>query len=118
MHTHCFYFQVSALKLWYNKSLKESIDKARIYHQLVPMVVEYEYGTTKVREKRIINRLYYLLSSVCFSQDVVQKLKDIGHSVKRMKKSIGSAVTAIAKSPSGMIETMPDFRRPGNSSGY
>ncbi|XP_029347726.1 scoloptoxin SSD20-like [Acyrthosiphon pisum] len=78
-------------------TLKEVIDKPRIYHQLVPMEVQYEYGTIK---------------------SVVQKLKDIGHPVSRLKNTIGSAATAIAKSPSGMIETMPDFRRPGNSSGY
>jgi len=29
-------------------TLKEVIDKPRIYHQLMPMVVQYEYGTTKV----------------------------------------------------------------------
>lgn len=43
-----FYLQASALKLWYNKTLKEVIDKPRIYHQLMPMQVQYEYGTTKV----------------------------------------------------------------------
>ncbi|XP_025415855.1 glutathione hydrolase 1 proenzyme-like isoform X2 [Sipha flava] len=88
---------VSALKLWYNKTLKEAVDKPRLYHQLVPMIVQYEYGTTK---------------------DVVQKLKSIGHPVERLKNTIGSAATAIGKSLSGTIEAMPDFRRPGNSSGY
>jgi gamma-glutamyltranspeptidase len=39
---------VSALKLWYNKTLKEAIDKPRIFHQLVPMQIQYEYGTTRV----------------------------------------------------------------------
>jgi len=56
-----------------------------------------------------------------FFQDVVQKLKDIGHTVVRLKDnggSGGSAASAIAKSSSGMIEAMPDFRRRGNSSGY
>lgn len=38
--------------------------------------------------------------------------------MSRLENNIGSAATAIAKSPSGMIEAMPDFRRPGNSSGY
>lgn len=55
-----YFIQVSALKLWYNKSLKESIDKPRIYHQLEPMVVEYEYGTTKVIDNYRINELYIL----------------------------------------------------------
>ncbi|XP_060862916.1 scoloptoxin SSD14-like [Metopolophium dirhodum] len=88
---------VTALKLWYNKTLKEVIDKPRIFHQLLPMQVQYEYGTTR---------------------DVIQTLKDIGHPVIRLSSTGTSAATAIAKSASGMIEAMPDFRRPGNSSGY
>ncbi|XP_022163024.1 gamma-glutamyltranspeptidase 1-like [Myzus persicae] len=88
---------VSALKLWCNKTLKEVIDKPRIFHQLVPMQVQYEYGTTR---------------------DVIQTLKDIGHPVIRLTTTASSAATAIAKSASGMIEAMPDYRRPGNSSGY
>lgn len=42
------YFQISSLKLWYNLTLKEAVDKPRIYHQLVPMEIQYEYGMTKV----------------------------------------------------------------------
>jgi len=41
---------------------------------------------------------------------------DIGHKVVRLDNG-ASAVTAIAKTSSGMFEAMPDFRRPGNSSG-
>jgi len=92
----------------------------------MPMQVQYEYGTTKVgyiimidkclkRYKIIIKIIFLLL------QDVVQKLKDIGHTVIRLRDnggSGGSAASAIARSPSGMIEAMPDFRRKGNSSGY
>lgn len=66
-----------------------------------------------------------LISKSCFPflffQDVVQKLIDIGHPVMRLKDnggSGGSAASAIARTPSGMIEVMPDFRRKGNSSGY
>ncbi|VVC34642.1 Hypothetical protein CINCED_3A025773 [Cinara cedri] len=44
---------VTALKLWQNKTLKEALDKPRIYHQLLPMEVHYEYGTTKVSTKSI-----------------------------------------------------------------
>lgn len=43
-----FYLKVIAFKLWYNKTLKEVIDKPRIFHQLVPMQVQYEFGTTRV----------------------------------------------------------------------
>ncbi|KAE9545643.1 hypothetical protein AGLY_001186 [Aphis glycines] len=88
---------VSAYKLWYNKTLKEAIDKPRIFHQLVPMQIQYEYGITK---------------------DVIQTLKDIGHPVTRLPNNRFSASTAIAKTISGMIEVMPDYRRPGNCSGY
>lgn len=28
--------------------MKEAIDKPRLYHQLVPMEIQYDYGTTKV----------------------------------------------------------------------
>lgn len=60
------YFQASALRLWYNKTLKEVIDKPRIYHQLMPMQVQYEYGTTRVEYK--YNRFIYniLLFMSCF----------------------------------------------------
>ncbi|KAL5244956.1 hypothetical protein ACI65C_012366 [Semiaphis heraclei] len=88
---------MAAHKLWYNNTLKEVLDKPRIYHQLVPMEIQYEYRTTK---------------------NVVQKLKDIGHPVIRMDYILGSAASAISKSPTGMIEAMSDFRRPGNTSGY
>jgi len=88
---------MAAHKLWYNNTLKEVLDKPRIYHQLVPMEIRYEYRTTK---------------------NVVQKLKEIGHPVTRMHYIQGSAASAISISPSGMIEAMSDFRRPGNTSGY
>jgi len=51
-------------------------------------------------------------------QDVIQTLKDIGHPVTRLPNNGFSASSAIAKTISGMIEVMPDFRRPGNYSGY
>jgi len=58
---------VSTLKLWYNKTLKESVDKSRLYHQLVPMEIQYEYGITRVNQnynskcliKNIHNQLFY-----------------------------------------------------------
>lgn len=60
------YFQASALKLWYNKTLKEVIDKPRIYHQLMPMQVQYEYGTTKVEYKYYRFIFNILLLKSCF----------------------------------------------------
>ncbi|KAL4132604.1 hypothetical protein QTP88_009728 [Uroleucon formosanum] len=88
---------MAAHKLWYNNTLKEVLDKPRVYHQLVPMEIRYEYRTTR---------------------KVVQKLKDIGHPVTRISYTQGSAASAISRSSTGMIEAMSDFRRPGNTSGY
>jgi len=50
---------MAAHKLWYNNTLKEVLDKPRIYHQLVPMEIRYEYRTTKVKSK-------YNISSILF----------------------------------------------------
>jgi len=38
--------------------------------------------------------------------------------MSRIDYTGGSAATAISKSPTGMVEVMTDFRRPGNISGY
>lgn len=51
-------------------------------------------------------------------KDVVKRLKDIGHPVKRLKHTQCAQASAISISPSGLIEVMTDFRRPGNTSGY
>ncbi|XP_027844964.1 scoloptoxin SSD14-like isoform X2 [Aphis gossypii] len=88
---------VSALILWYNKTLKEAIEEPRLYHQLIPMQVDYEYGVLK---------------------SVVDKLKYVGHKVRRMMIKDKSAVTGIFKTPEGIITAMSDFRQLGNTSGY
>lgn len=36
-------------KLWFDQSIKEAVDEARIHHQITPMHVEYEFGVTDVR---------------------------------------------------------------------
>lgn len=54
---------------------------------------------------------------ICFAvKDVLQKLKDIGHPMTLLKKG-GSAASAIAKTSSGMLEAMPDYRRQGTTFG-
>jgi len=55
---------VTALKLWYNKTLKEVIDKPRIFHQLVPMQVQYEYGTPRVMLKYKMFTKYFTNSII------------------------------------------------------
>jgi len=63
----------------------------------------------------VLVQFYYKF--IASFQDIINKLMDIGHPVVRLENG-ASAVTAIAKTSSGMFEAMPDFRRPGNSSGY
>uniref|UniRef100_A0A2H8TL05 Gamma-glutamyltranspeptidase 1 n=1 Tax=Melanaphis sacchari TaxID=742174 RepID=A0A2H8TL05_9HEMI len=88
---------VSALLLWYNKTLKEAIEEPRLYHQLIPMQVDYEYGVLK---------------------PVVEKLKHVGHKMRRMMNKDKSSVSGIFKTPEGIITAMSDFRQQGNTSGY
>jgi Gamma-glutamyltransferase len=39
--------QVIMMNLWSNNTLKESVDAARIHHQLFPMKYGYEYGVLR-----------------------------------------------------------------------
>lgn len=47
------------LKLWYNFTIKESVDKPRFFHQLIPMEVEYECGVLDVRMNFTVQRRRY-----------------------------------------------------------
>jgi len=51
-------------------------------------------------------------------QPVVEKLKAVGHKVRRMMKKDKSAVAGIFKTPEGIITAMSDFRQQGNISGF
>lgn len=100
----------------YKKTLKEAVDEPRIFHQLLPMQAQYEYGTTRVTHNTL-GEILMILMFFSF-KDVVERLKDIGHPVKRLKHTQCAQASAISISPSGLIEVMSDFRRPGNTSGY
>lgn len=43
-----FVYQVTIRKLWFDQTIKEAVDEARIHHQITPMHVEYEFGVTEV----------------------------------------------------------------------
>lgn len=49
---------------------------------------------------------------------MVEKLKHVGHRVRRMMTKDKSAVAGIHKTPEGIITAMSDFRQQGNVSGY
>ncbi|XP_039292330.1 glutathione hydrolase 1 proenzyme [Nilaparvata lugens] len=85
---------VAMLNLWFNKTIKEAIDEPRIHHQLFPMQVSYEFGTTK---------------------DIVKGLRKIGHKTAREPR--GSGVTGIAVTE-GKIYANCDKSKYGNHHGF
>ncbi|XP_065208918.1 scoloptoxin SSD14-like [Planococcus citri] len=78
------------------ENIKESMDNALFHHQLMPMVWQY----------------YMRMPT-----DIVEGMEKIGHKVKLMPLSSGSAVTGIERRD-GFIYPSSDFRRTGEVEGY
>lgn len=76
---------------WLGQNIKEAVDAPRIHHQLIPNVVEYEYG--------IMNQ-------------IVEGLEKRGHKTKRYTYR-GSIICAIYKNETG-IYANADFRKKGD----
>lgn len=76
--------------LWFDQNLKEAVDAPRIYHQLYPMKVQYEYGT-----------LDY----------IVEGLKKLGHELERVDKAT-SIICALLKQADKIIANA-DYRKQG-----
>lgn len=72
-------------------SLKESVDAARIHHQLFPMKVIYEYGIEKL---------------------IIDGLKKLGHQTMRYKNH-GSVICAITRE-NETIFANADYRKNGD----
>ncbi|XP_039292524.1 scoloptoxin SSD14 [Nilaparvata lugens] len=85
---------VSILTIYLGKSIKQAIDMPRIHHQLLPMVVSYEYGTLK---------------------STVEALQKIGHNTTREDRNSG--VTGILRT-SGIIEANADIIKNGACDGF
>ncbi|KAL4716683.1 hypothetical protein ACJJTC_004802 [Scirpophaga incertulas] len=81
-------------KLWFNQTIKEAVDAARVHHQLFPMVIRYEYGVLK---------------------HVVQGLRARGHGILRYTDR-GSIVCALFRNSTG-IYANADFRKGGDVAG-
>ncbi|XP_031635021.1 glutathione hydrolase 1 proenzyme-like [Contarinia nasturtii] len=79
---------IIARVLWFNQTIKEAIDEARIHHQLLPMHIEYQHGNTK---------------------KVVAGLQDLGHKMK-VYYYRGSVVRAIEKNQYGILANS-DWRK-------
>lgn len=50
-------------KLWFEQTIKEAVDEARIHHQIFPMTVQYEFGITEV--SKTYSFLYLICVGVC-----------------------------------------------------
>ena len=81
--------------LWLGQSIKEAVDAPRFHHQLVPMVLEYEYGLL---------------------DQEVKGLEALGHKTKRFHHR-GSVVCGIHRNDSA-IYANADFRKAGDVFGY
>ncbi|CAH1638310.1 unnamed protein product [Spodoptera littoralis] len=85
---------VTIRKLWFDQSIKEAVDEARIHHQITPMHVEYEFGVT---------------------EDIVQGLRAKGHGMVRYR-SRGSIICALYRNRTA-IYANADFRKGGDVAG-
>ncbi|KAG6444477.1 glutathione hydrolase 1 proenzyme isoform X2 [Manduca sexta] len=81
-------------KLWFDQTIKEAVDEARIHHQIFPMEVQYEFGII---------------------QDVVDGLRAKGHGMVRYRGR-GSVVCALYRN-STAIYANADFRKGGDVAG-
>ncbi|XP_036318220.1 scoloptoxin SSD14-like isoform X2 [Rhagoletis pomonella] len=88
--------EVAARILWFGQNIKSAIDAPRIHHQLLPNVLQYEFGQ--------------------FSEEVLQLLKAKGHELQPYK-DIGSVVCAIARNDTA-IYANADFRKRGGVAGF
>lgn len=79
--------------LWMNDTLYHAIKAKRLHHQLVPMLIQYEYG---------------------FDAEILKRLETKGHKTIPVKVQRGfSAVTGISKAHK-ILEASPDVRRNGS----
>ncbi|XP_063825676.1 glutathione hydrolase 1 proenzyme-like isoform X2 [Ostrinia nubilalis] len=81
-------------KLWFDQTIKEAVDEARIHHQIFPMTVEYEFGVV---------------------EDIVRGLREKGHGMVRYRGR-GSIVCALYRNRTGIFANA-DFRKGGDVAG-
>ncbi|KAL1450768.1 hypothetical protein WDU94_003093 [Cyamophila willieti] len=90
--------QVIMANLWLNQTIKESVDGARIHHQLYPMKYGYEYGVLR---------------------HIIEGMQKIGHVVTRLPNVFTSSITAVSThNTGGKVTANADFRRPGGGDGF
>lgn len=77
--------------LWFGQNVKEAVDAPRFHHQLIPMEIDYEFGT---------------------KDQVVHGLEAIGHKTNRYQYR-GSIICAIQRNKTA-IYANADFRKAGD----
>ncbi|XP_037936271.1 scoloptoxin SSD14 [Teleopsis dalmanni] len=87
--------QILIRVLWFDENIKEAIDAARFHHQLIPNVLEYEYG--------ILNQF-------------IQELEEKGHKTDRYREH-GSAVCGVERFRNKVVANA-DYRKEGEIEGF
>jgi len=89
--------QVLLRLLFLGEDVKEAVDARRLHHQLSPMKLKYEFGTTR---------------------NIVEGLEKFGHDVEMLNIG-GSTVQAIfVDGHTGRITANSDFRKGGSTDGF
>ena len=78
-------------------NIKEAIDAKRVYHQLVPMKLDWEKD---------------------FPQKILQGLKLRGHKMDNPLSTASSVVTGITRELDGRIYANTDYRKAGGIDGF
>ncbi|KAG4075074.1 hypothetical protein HA402_008139 [Bradysia odoriphaga] len=81
--------------LWMGEDIKQAIDAPRLHHQLIPMILEYEYGN---------------------EQSIISELEKRGHVMERYSNR-GSIINALYRNESGIFG-IADYRKLGEVIGF
>ena len=87
--------QILVRVLWLQQNIKQAIDAARFHHQLLPNVLEYEFGLL---------------------QQAVEDLEKRGHKTRRVRRK-STAVCGVEKSKDGVLLANADYRKEGGVDG-
>ncbi|XP_075157052.1 scoloptoxin SSD14 [Haematobia irritans] len=81
--------------LWMNKNIKQAIDYPRFHHQLLPNILEYEFGML---------------------QEIVENLESRGHPTERVRHK-NTAVCGVER-VKGAVLANADYRKEGGVDGF
>lgn len=82
--------------LWQQQNIKQAIDAPRFHHQLLPNLLQYEYGIL---------------------QQIVEDLTNRGHKTKRIRRK-STAVCGVERVEEGIVLANADYRKEGGVDGF